>query len=240
MRAFVLYFSLTIVINIISINSGKAQITCESNQIKNYVEQYKELAIEQMVRFKIPASVTLAQAIKESSCGTSELASKSNNHFGIKCHLEWGGNSVRYDDDSTNECFRKYDKIEDSFLDHSMFLVSRYRYNSLFELKIQDYVGWCLGLKSAGYATAPNYANDLLYIIETYQLYEYDNVNVMPIVNLNHKLKSETEPSNILNSPCAGFEEMNPAELISLLFNLPTKKENPIFASLEQKPKRAE
>jgi hypothetical protein len=141
---------------------------------KSYVNWYAEHAIEQMVKFRIPASVILAQAIFESNCGQSALAQKSNNHFGIKCHLEWGGDTVVKTDDTLNECFRKYNSVEDSYTDHSMFLKSRARYSFLFELSVTDYKGWCKGLKQAGYATFPGYAEKLIEIIEENQLYKYD------------------------------------------------------------------
>lgn len=139
-----------------------------------YIEKYSQVAIQQMVEYKIPASVTLAQAIYESSSGTSELAKKSNNHFGIKCHTDWDGNTILKDDDTMNECFRSYAKIEDSYKDHSLFLSSRPRYSDLFKLPVSDYKNWCVGLKNAGYATAANYAEQLIKLIEETRLYELD------------------------------------------------------------------
>ncbi len=157
-------------------------------RMQNYIETYSEEAISQMLQYKIPASVTLAQAIFESRSGNSELAQKSNNHFGIKCHLEWGGDTVLKHDDTLNECFRKYRCVEDSYTDHSMFLVSRARYSSLFELPLQDYKAWCYGLKAAGYATYPSYAEDLITIIEQTRLYELDgHQNLEPVNVLEHK-----------------------------------------------------
>jgi hypothetical protein len=144
-----------------------------------YIEKYAQVAIQQMVEYKIPASVTLAQAIYESSSGTSELAKKSNNHFGIKCHIGWEGDTILKDDDSTNECFRSYSKIEDSYKDHSLFLTSRSRYAELFKLPVNDYKSWCLGLKNAGYATAPNYAYQLIKLIEDTRLYELDGCETL-------------------------------------------------------------
>ena len=132
----------------------------------NYIEQYSQTAIQQMVQYKIPASVILAQAIFESSSGTSMLAKKSNNHFGIKCHVGWSGDTTIKHDDELNECFRSYASTEDSYKDHSLFLTSRARYADLFKLSVYDYKSWCLGLKSAGYATSPNYAYQLIKLIE--------------------------------------------------------------------------
>lgn len=128
-----------------------------------------------MQKHKIPASITLAQGCLESGDGNSALARRANNHFGIKCHDGWKGKKFRQDDDERNECFRKYDNAVDSYTDHSYFLTSRPRYSSLFDLKITDYKGWAHGLKAAGYATNPKYAQLLIDIIEEYQLYKYDN-----------------------------------------------------------------
>ena len=141
----------------------------------NYIKQYAPLAVEQMKRHNVPASITLAQGLLESGAGMSTLSVKSNNHFGIKCGNGWRGRSVRANDDAPNECFRAYRKVEDSYEDHSLFLVGNQRYASLFRLKKTDYKGWARGLKKAGYATDPSYANKLITIIETYDLYKYDN-----------------------------------------------------------------
>lgn len=139
-----------------------------------YIKQYAPLAVEQMKRHKIPASITLAQGLLESGAGHSELARKSNNHFGIKCGGGWRGRTVRHDDDARNECFRAYRNPMDSYEDHSLFLRRGARYAFLFNLKITDYRGWARGLKKAGYATDPSYANRLITIIEDYELYKYD------------------------------------------------------------------
>ena len=146
------------------------------NKVELYIEQYKELAIEHMFEYSIPASITLAQGILESGSGQSDLAVKSNNHFGIKCHKGWKGEKSYYDDDEENECFRKYESASDSYLDHSLFLKNKPRYSELFSLKITDYKGWAKGLKKAGYATDPNYANNLIRVIEKYYLYDYDKI----------------------------------------------------------------
>lgn len=138
-----------------------------------YVKMYHKVAQEKMKEHGIPASITLAQGILESDCGNSSLAKKANNHFGIKCH-DWKGPSVRYDDDKRNECFRKYKNAGESFEDHSAFLTGRGRYESLFKLKTTDYKGWAKGLKKAGYATDPRYADRLIKIIEEEGLYKYD------------------------------------------------------------------
>lgn len=151
-----------------------------------YINKYSDLAVDQMKEHKIPASITLAQGLLESGAGMSELARKSNNHFGIKCGSSWSGRSVRHDDDARNECFRAYRNPVDSYEDHSAFLKRGARYAFLFKLDITDYKGWARGLKKAGYATDPSYANRLITIIEDYELYKYDRkggrVKAEPII----------------------------------------------------------
>ena len=138
-----------------------------------YINTYAELAMKEMARVGIPASITLAQGCLESNNGNSTLAVNGNNHFGIKCH-EWTGKKIYHDDDKRNECFRAYASAYESYMDHSLFLTTKQRYAFLFELKLHDYRGWARGLKKAGYATAPNYANLLIKIIEDNELYRYD------------------------------------------------------------------
>ncbi|WP_291529164.1 glucosaminidase domain-containing protein [Bacteroides sp. UBA939] len=147
----------------------------KNTRYSEYIEKYAPLAVQQMQEHKIPASITLAQGLLESGAGQSELALKSNNHFGIKCGSSWRGRTVRHDDDAPKECFRAYSKPKDSYEDHSAFLKQGARYAFLFELKITDYKGWARGLKKAGYATDPSYANRLITIIEDYELYKYDS-----------------------------------------------------------------
>ncbi len=139
-----------------------------------YIQQYKDIAVRQMRMYNIPASIILAQGCLESGNGNSSLAVKANNHFGIKCHTSWKGKTYRHDDDKRRECFRKYNSAVESYEDHSIFLSTGKRYASLFDLKITDYKAWAHGLKAAGYATNPKYAQLLIDIIETYKLYEYD------------------------------------------------------------------
>ncbi|MDR1113152.1 MAG: glucosaminidase domain-containing protein [Bacteroidales bacterium] len=146
--------------------------------VRAYVDQYSMLAVQKMKEYKIPASITMAQAILESACGTSRLAREGNNHFGIKCHKEWNGDTLHKNDDSLDECFRKYDKVEESFDDHSLFLTTRYRYNALFQLDIMDYKAWARGLKAAGYATNPQYPTLLINLIERYQLSGLDSMTL--------------------------------------------------------------
>ncbi len=146
-----------------------------NSRYNSYIKEYAPIAVEQMKKYKIPASITLAQGLLESGAGTSSLARKSNNHFGIKCHKTWRGKKVYYDDDAPKECFRAYRKVEDSYEDHSIFLTESPRYRFLFDLKMTDYKGWAKGLKKAGYATDRSYANRLITIIEDYELYKYDS-----------------------------------------------------------------
>ena len=138
-----------------------------------YFDYYKDVAISQMQQYGIPASITLAQGVLESGAGQSELARKSNNHFGIKCN-GWTGRKVYHDDDERGECFRAYDNPLDSYIDHSLFLKNSQRYSRLFQLKKTDYKGWAKGLKACGYATSPTYASRLIEIIELYGLDKYD------------------------------------------------------------------
>ncbi|MBP3419872.1 MAG: glucosaminidase domain-containing protein [Marinifilaceae bacterium] len=142
-----------------------------------YIHKYSELAVKEMKRTGVPASISLAQGILESNSGRSTLAVKAKNHFGIKCH-DWQGKGFYMDDDAPNECFRHYDDVEESWRDHSDFLRTRPRYSFLFDLKATDYKGWAKGLKSAGYATSPTYAEKLIKIIEEEKLYYYDTKEV--------------------------------------------------------------
>ena len=142
--------------------------------VEDYILNYKDVAIDKMRVYGIPASITLAQGILESGSGNSELARKANNHFGIKCHKDWKGKTFHMDDDAKNECFRKYKSPDESYRDHSLFLTTRDRYADLFELDITDYRGWARGLKKAGYATNPKYPQLLIKIIEENRLYEFD------------------------------------------------------------------
>ncbi|HET6996063.1 MAG TPA: glucosaminidase domain-containing protein [Chitinophagaceae bacterium] len=141
--------------------------------VQNYINTYKAVAIAEMQRSGIPASITLAQGIHETLAGTSDLVIKSNNHFGIKCKDSWKGESVSHDDDARGECFRKYSSSEDSYRDHSDFLAGSPRYASLFKLDPLNYSAWAYGLKKAGYATNPKYPVILIRLIEDYHLQDY-------------------------------------------------------------------
>lgn len=162
-----------------------------SQAVLDYIDQYKAIAVAEMVEYKIPASITMAQGILESGAGQSELAKKSNNHFGIKCHTDWKGEKVYYDDDAKDECFRKYDHVEDSYRDHSEFLSSKTRYAELFELDADDYKGWAKGLKAAGYATNPKYADLLINLIEEYDLHALDKMSLAEAKKHNKKTEEK-------------------------------------------------
>ena len=141
---------------------------------EKYIERFASLAVEEMYRSGVPASITLAQGLLESRYGLSDLAAKGNNHFGIKCHNNWQGGRMYHDDDAKGECFRKYDSPEQSYRDHSDFLRYRDRYKFLFDYDVTDYKAWAHGLKKAGYATDPAYPSKLIRLIEEYKLHEYD------------------------------------------------------------------
>ena len=172
-KFFILFFLLGIGCNVLAQKKLKTYV--------DYIDKYNILAIDQMIRYKIPASITLAQALVETGAGTSNLANSSNNHFGIKCHTDWTGETVyRYDDEGPKKsCFRKYNTIEESYEDHSLFL-KRPHYAVLFLYDIRDYTSWARGLQECGYATNPNYANILINCVETYELWRYDENLSLP------------------------------------------------------------
>ena len=145
---------------------------------ERYIARYATIAVNEMYRTGVPASITLAQGIIESASGLSALAVDGNNHFGIKCHNSWSGRTMRADDDRKNECFRAYDSAEESFRDHSDFLRYRDRYKFLFDFQTTDYKSWAYGLKQAGYATDPSYATKLIQCVEDYNLARYDRMTV--------------------------------------------------------------
>jgi LysM repeat protein len=156
----------------------------EKDRIENYIQQYKELAVAEMLRTGIPASITLAQGLLETGYGQSDLAVNGNNHFGIKCKTEWTGEKMYHDDDAKGECFRKYNSVEESYKDHSNFLMGRPHYAFLFKLDPTDYQGWAHGLKKAGYATNPAYAYKLIKFIEENNLQEY---TLLALEDMPHK-----------------------------------------------------
>ncbi|MEL1243359.1 glucosaminidase domain-containing protein [Flavobacterium sp. DGU11] len=160
--------------NNVEVLESTSRTVVYADLVKAYVLQYKDVAKDNMKRHGIPASITLAQGILESGAGKGTLCVEANNHFGIKCHNDWKGDTVHHDDDSEQECFRKYPKAAESFNDHSMFLTTRGRYASLFKLPKDDYEAWARGLRAAGYATDPKYPEKLIGLIERYDLASYD------------------------------------------------------------------
>jgi Mannosyl-glycoprotein endo-beta-N-acetylglucosaminidase/LysM domain len=173
----------------------------QREKVQNYVNQYKDLAMAEMRRTGVPASITLAQAILESQSGESKLAQKSNNHFGIKCKTEWTGEKTYHDDDLRQECFRVYPTVEDSFKDHSDFLKNREYYTALFKLDPTDDKGWAYGLKKAGYATEKTYPTRLLKLIEDFELHQY---SVQALENKDLPISNErveTKVSAPTNTP---------------------------------------
>lgn len=170
---------------------------------EEYILKYQNLAIKEMIRSGVPASITIAQACLESADGNSALAKKTNNHFGIKCKSNWSGPKVFFDDDDKDECFRKYKKVEDSYSDHSKFLKENFRYGILFTYKITDYENWAKGLKKAGYATAHNYDKRLISIIEDYKLFRLDEKMAFDeLASFEQKRMQKTDNgSNVLINP---------------------------------------
>ena len=177
---------------------------------KEYVNLYKDIAITEMEKYGIPASIKLGQGILESSAGNSILAKSANNHFGIKCKKEWTGETFYQDDDEKNECFRKYKDVLSSYEDHSKFLKSGARYASLFELNKDDYKGWATGLKAAGYATNPQYAQLLIKTIEENELYIYDRLNANSVIKKKEvKFTAKPNRSKSDKSELSDFEISN-------------------------------
>jgi len=176
------------------------QVHCQTKNpsFEAYINKYKNLAIQQQQLYKIPASITLAQGLLETGAGTSRLARIGNNHFGIKCKEEWTGGRMYHDDDAKDECFRTYKTVEDSYLDHSLFLSKRIYYVSLFDLNIYDYRGWANGLQRCGYATDPAYGRKLISLIETYELHKYDkNQTIIKKPSLDDIYEIKISPSDV-------------------------------------------
>lgn len=189
------YFSLLLLTGLINI--ACAQTDSAFTIRERYIAAFKQIAVEKMKEYKIPASITLAQGVLESGAGRSDLAVYANNHFGIKCHKGWEGDYFIKDDDAKGECFRKYRLAEESFRDHSLFLTSRAHYAPLFKLDILDYKGWAFGLKAAGYATNPSYPQLLIKIIEDHKLYDVDRLALepAPVLVAEGKATTDTDPA---------------------------------------------
>lgn len=185
-----------------------ATLAAQRTTIEEYIAQFKDIAISEMKRSGVPASITLAQGILESENGNSELVKKSNNHFGIKCKNTWTGETVTHDDDANGECFRAYTSADESYRDHSDFLKANKRYGALFNLDPEDYAGWARGLKKAGYATNPKYPELLIKYIEQYNLQQYTSLalNKQPEngVAKTEENKTELPVETVAEEPAAG------------------------------------
>ena len=200
--------------------------------VVEYIKKYKDLAIAEMQRTGIPASIKLAQGIHETSAGTSDLIKKSNNHFGLKCKAEWTGMTVTHTDDAPNECFRKYESSLDSYKDQSNYLKGTPRYASLFELDPTDYKAWAFGLKKAGYATNPKYSQVLIKLIEDYDLQDYTMIGLGKLKSGQEILaKNENKNSEII-IPGEKAVVMPPEPEVVVYAKKETKKE----AVVEKKP----
>ena len=205
----------------------------QKQEILDYIDNYKQVAIDEMIRAKVPASITLAQGLLETGAGTSSLAKQANNHFGIKCKEEWTGKKMYHDDDLPQECFRVYDNARDSYADHSDFLTSRKWYAGLFQLPITDYKSWAYGLKSAGYATNKQYASLLITYIEDYKLYEYDQQAVAIMEGKTNPLITEAKP--VKEKEVGGEKKSNETEMVIstvVVSDVPAAKteHKPLFA----------
>lgn len=210
-------------------SSSRTVVT--NDVVSNYVLQYKDIAMGNMKTYGIPASIILAQGILESGAGRGDLAVSANNHFGIKCHSDWTGDSVRHDDDARQECFRKYDKVAESYKDHALFLTGKGRYASLFTLDKDDYESWAKGLRKAGYATDPRYPDKLISYIERYNLAQYDalvlGTKFVPIENQN---------SRVVNMSSRNDEVYYEVQKGDTLYSI-SKKYNVLVDDLKQKNK---
>ncbi len=215
------------------------QVVAQISQIReDFIEKYSLVAITEMETYGIPASIKLAQGILESADGTSKLAKEANNHFGIKCHRDWQGGRVYHDDDQKNECFRKYKKAEDSWRDHSLFLVERERYQELFKLKRTDYKAWAYGLKKAGYATNPKYPELLINIIEENNLHHFDLKDLSNNLVLSQVKQTENGVSFVIIEDETNWEDLadsfgikteNLLEWNELTYDSPLAKGDKVF-----------
>jgi LysM repeat protein len=207
---------------VLAMMEAKAQ---KPDDIVSYINTYKEIAMQEMQRTGVPAAIKLAQGIHETQAGTSDLVKKSNNHFGIKCKNTWTGDKVFHDDDARGECFRSYDKPEDSYRDHSDFLKNSPRYSSLFQLDPTDYKAWATGLRKAGYATNYRYSQILVKIIEDYNLEQYTLIAMGKLPATDEALASSNTSSTVIQavSPSAGeLKDMAEPRIIRVQPDYPT------------------
>ncbi|PXY43275.1 glucosaminidase domain-containing protein [Flavobacterium hydrophilum] len=211
-------------------STSKTVVT--SDLINNYVLQYKDIAMGNMKAYGIPASIILAQGILESGAGRGDLAVTANNHFGIKCHKDWLGESVRHDDDSAQECFRKYKESAESYRDHALFLVGKNRYAVLFTYEKDDYKAWSKGLRACGYATDPNYPDKLISYIERYNLHQYDcQVTGKNYTAINNSAPIRSSSGTVSNSNDPNLYEVQKGDTLYSI----SKKFNILVDDLKQK-----
>jgi LysM repeat protein len=210
------------------------QVFSQDKREIEYIINYAKLAVTEMQLYKIPASITLSQGMLETGGGQSRLAEQANNHFGIKCKVEWTGEKIYHDDDALGECFRKYPKVDDSYRDHSKFLAERPYYKNLFTLPITDYKSWAYGLKKAGYATNPNYAGILINKIEKYNLFQFDGVTPEEVDQKlatlfpNHIIKKEEISLPIVDSVLTNkLQQIIPTQTEAIEIIEPKKPINP-------------
>ncbi len=197
-------------------------VQAQKEKAQAYIDTYKELAIAEMLRVGVPASITLAQGVLESQYGESDLAKTSNNHFGIKCKTEWMGAKTYHDDDEKGECFRVYESVEKSYMDHSEFLKSRPHYAFLFKLDPTDYDGWAKGLKKAGYATSPTYPQQLLKVINDYNLQQY---SLQALARQNNDVPATNANTMVSNTIPPEIKNMSPIEKETMVAKQPEKIE---------------
>lgn len=197
--------------NTTEVIQSTSKTTVTSSSINDYVLQYKDIAMGNMQKYGIPASIILAQGILESGAGKGDLAVEANNHFGIKCHKDWLGESVRHDDDSAQECFRKYREASESYRDHALFLVGKNRYASLFTYEKDDYKAWAKGLRACGYATDPKYPDKLISYIERYNLHQYDcEITGKTYVAINKSAPTRKPSYDVASDPKINMNSNDP------------------------------
>ncbi|KAF2510197.1 LysM peptidoglycan-binding domain-containing protein [Flavobacterium zhairuonense] len=218
-------------------STSKTVVT--SDLVNNYILQFKDIAIGNMQKYGIPASIILAQGILESGAGKGDLAVSANNHFGIKCHKDWLGESVRHDDDAEQECFRKYPEASESYRDHALFLVGKKRYESLFTYEKDDYKAWAKGLRACGYATDPNYPDKLIGYIERYNLHQYDcQVTGKTYVAINKTAPTKKSSYDVASDPKINMNANDPnlyeVQKGDTLYSI-SKKFNLLVDDLKQK-----
>ncbi|MTH16441.1 glucosaminidase domain-containing protein [Flavobacterium sp. LC2016-01] len=218
-------------------STSKTVVT--SDLVNSYILQFKDIAMGNMQKYGIPASIILAQGILESGAGKGDLAVEANNHFGIKCHKDWLGESVRHDDDAEQECFRKYPEASESYRDHALFLVGKNRYATLFTYEKDDYKAWAKGLRACGYATDPNYPDKLISYIERYNLHQYDcQVTGKNYVAINKTAPPRKSSYDVASDPKINMDSNDPnlyeVQKGDTLYSI-SKKFNVLVDDLKQK-----